>query len=114
MENLIEIGHYVTRAGKDAFDAWLSRLGDTRTQAKIASRIDRLAAGNFGDCKSVRQGLYELRIRWGPGFRIYYSMPRKLCVLLLCGGDKHRQQADNTRAMEYLEDYRKRTKDHEA
>jgi probable addiction module antidote protein len=62
---VIEIRHYVSRVGKDVFDDWLTQLADARAQAKIATRINRLAAGNFGDCKSLRQGLYELRIDLG-------------------------------------------------
>ena len=62
MKSVVEIRHYITGVGKDVFDDWLSDLADARTQAKIATRIDRLAAGNFGDCKSLRQGLCELRI----------------------------------------------------
>jgi len=85
---MIEIRHYVNRAGKDVFDDWLTQLADARAQAKIATRINRLAAENFGDCKSLRQGLFELRIDWGPGYRVYYGMIGRDCVLLLCGGDK--------------------------
>lgn len=106
---MIEVRHYVTRGGKDVFDDWLSRLSDVRTQAKIASRINRLAAGNFGDCKPLKQGLWELRIDWGPGYRIYYAMTGKVCVLLLSGGDKRRQASDIDRALGYLKDYRERT-----
>jgi len=109
MENAIEIRHYVSRAGKDVFDDWLTGLADARTQAKIASRINRLAAGNFGDCKSLRQGLYELRIDWGPGYRFYYAMLVRVCVLLLCGGDKRKQSADIERALQYVRDYKERT-----
>jgi len=109
MENLIEVRHYLSRAEKDVFDDWLSQLADTRTQAKIASRINRLAAGNFGDCKPLRQGLCELRIDWGPGYRVYYAMLGRDCVLLLCGGDKRKQSSDIDRALLYLEDYRERT-----
>src|SRR5207245_5447900 len=65
MRIVVEVRHYVDRAGKDVFDDWLSRLADARAQAKIASRINRLAAGNFGDCRPLRQGLSELRINWG-------------------------------------------------
>ena len=65
MKNVIEIRHYVSRVGKDVFDDWLTQLGDARAQAKIAIRINRLAAGNSGDCKSLRQGLFELRIDGG-------------------------------------------------
>ena len=67
-----------------------------------------LALGNFGDCKPFRQGLYELRIDWGPGYRVYYAMIAKESVLLLCGGDKRKQSADIVRALEYLKDYKER------
>ena len=100
---MIEIRHYVAPAGKDVFDDWLSELADA-----IAARINRLAAGNFGDCKSLRQGLYELRVDWGPGYRVYYAMIGKACVLLLCGGDKRKQAADIERALEYLRDCKER------
>jgi len=105
---VIEIRHYVSRAGKDVFDDWLSELADARAQARIVTRIDRLAAGNFGDCKPLRQGVCELRIDWGPGYRVYYAMVGKVCVLLLCGGDKRKQSADIDRAIEYLRDYQER------
>jgi putative addiction module killer protein len=106
---VIEIRHYVTRTGKDVFDHWLTQLADARAQAKIAVRINRLAAGNFGDCKSLRQGLYELRIDWGPGYRVYYAMLGTLCVLLLCGGNKRKQSSDIDRALAYLKDYKERS-----
>ncbi len=106
---MIEIRHYVSRAGKDVFDDWLSQLADTRAEAKIASRINRLAAGNFGDCKLLRQGVCELRIDWGPGYRVYYAMLGRLCVLLLCSGDKRKQSSDVDRALEYLRDYKQRS-----
>ena len=105
---MIEIRHYVNPVGKDVFDDWLTELSDARAQAKIATRINRLAAGNFGNCKSLRQGLYELRVDWGPGYRVYYAMIGKACVLLLCGGDKRKQAADIERALEYLRDYKER------
>jgi len=79
-----------------------------RAQARIATRIDPLAAGNFGDCKPLRRGVCELRIDWGPGYRVYYAMVGKVCVLLLCGGDKRKQSADIDRAIEYFRDYQER------
>ena len=103
-----EVRHYVSRAGKDVFDDWLTHLADARTQAKIASRINRLAAGNFGDCKSLRQGVSELRIDWGPGYRVYYAMIGRECVVLLCGGDKRTQSSEIGRALQYLRDYKER------
>jgi len=87
----------------------LTQLADARAQAKIAIRINRLAAGNFGDCKPLRQGLSELRIDWGPGYRVYYAMIGRECVLLLCGGDKRKQSADIERALEFLKDHRERS-----
>ena len=106
----MEIRHYVDGTGKDVFDDWLTRLADARAQAKIMVRINRLAAGNLGDCKALGRGLYELRIDWGPGYRVYYTMTGRECVLLLCGGDKRRQASDIVRGLEYLRDYRKRDK----
>jgi putative addiction module killer protein len=107
---VLDVRHYVSRAGKDVFDAWLTQLADARSQAKIATRINRLALGNFGDCKPLRQGLCELRIDWGPGYRVYYAMVGKECVLLLCGGDKRKQSMDIMRALEYLKDYKERAR----
>jgi len=106
---VIEIRRYVTRAGKDLIGDWLAGL-DARLRAKIATRIDRLSLGNFGDCKSLRQGVSELRIDWGPGYRMYYAMLGTTCVLLLCGGDKRKQASDINRAIEYLHDYKERTR----
>lgn len=105
----IEIRHYVDRAGKDIFDEWLTGLRDARAQAKIATRINRLVLGNFGDCKSLGRGLTELRIDWGPGYRVYFATIGKKCVLLLCGGDKRKQRADIGRAAQHLKDYKERS-----
>lgn len=105
----MEIRHYISRAGRDVFDDWLTQLADARAQAKIASRVNRLAAGNFGDCRPLRHAVCELRIDWGPGYRVYYAMIGRESVLLLCGGDKRKQSADIERALHYLKDYKERT-----
>lgn len=110
MTEWIELRRYVTPDGKDVFGEWLARLRDARAQAKIVVRLDRVAAGNFADCKSLRGGLCELRIDWGPGYRVYYAMIGKTCVLLLAGGDKRKQSSDIERALAYLKDYRQRTR----
>jgi len=86
----------------------LTALRDLRAQATIAARINRLAAGNFGDCKSLGRGLHELRIDWGPGYRAYYAMIGRNGVLLLCAGDKRKQASDIQRAAAYLQDYNRR------
>ena len=107
---VMEIRRYLTKTGRDVFGEWLSGLKDNRTRAKIVARIDRLSAGNFGDCKSLRGGLFELRIDWGPGYRVYYALDGRTCILLLCGGVKRKQSADIKRAAEYLKDYLGRTR----
>jgi putative addiction module killer protein len=106
---VIEIRRYVTRGGVDVLAAWLADL-NLIAQAKVVTRIDRLALGNFGDCKPLRDGVSELRIDWGPGYRLYYAMLGRACVLLLCGGDKRKQTSDINRAIEFLEDYKERTR----
>jgi putative addiction module killer protein len=103
---MMEVRRYVTEAGKDVFGQWLSELSDARARAKIATRIDRLTVGNFGDCKPLRDGVWELRIDWGPGYRVYYGMLERTCVLLLCGGDKRKQASDIKRAVEYWKEYK--------
>lgn len=80
-----------------------------KARARIVARIDRLSLGNFGDCKPLREGVSELRIDWGPGYRVYYAMLGRTCVLLLCGGDKRRQSSDIKLAIKYLQDFKERT-----
>jgi putative addiction module killer protein len=110
----IEIRHYVTPAGKDVFEDWLAGLPDLQAQARIAVRINRLSAGNFGDSKSLGGGLSELRIDWGPGYRMYYARAGVQSILLLCGGDKRTQSADIQRAGRYWKDYKARVRRDEA
>ena len=84
----------------DEFDEWLSVLADQRAVAKIASRIERLGLGNPGDVKPVGEGISEMRVTHGPGYRIYYKQTGKTIVLILCGGDKSTQDKDIQRAKE--------------
>ena len=84
----------------DEFDNWLSALSDQRAVAKIVSRIERLGLGNAGDVKPVGEGISEMRLTYGPGYRIYYKQTGKTIVLILCGGDKSTQAGDIRRAKE--------------
>ncbi|MDE2332780.1 MAG: type II toxin-antitoxin system RelE/ParE family toxin [Bradyrhizobium sp.] len=82
----------------DEFDNWLTALRDQRAVAKIISRIERLGLGNAGDVKQVGEGISEMRLAYGPGYRIYYKQIGKTIVLILCGGDKSSQDNDIKRA----------------
>lgn len=81
------------------FDAWLTGLRDAQAVARITARIDRLAAGNPGDVKRLGSSVSEMRIDYGPGYRVYYTQRGSVLVLLLCGGDKRTQDADIKRAI---------------
>jgi putative addiction module killer protein len=76
------------------FSTWLSALRDIRAKAKILARIDRLALGNPGDVAPVGNGVSEMRIHYGPGYRVYFMQLGKNVVVLLCGGDKNSQDSD--------------------
>lgn len=78
----------------DVFTQWISQLRDDRAVARIAVRIDRLASGNPGDVEPVGEGISEMRIDYGPGYRVYYMQRGTVLVLLLCGGDKKTQKKD--------------------
>lgn len=78
----------------EAFETWLTELKDQRGKAKIVARIDRLALGNPGDVSPVGEGVSELRIHFGPGYRVYFVRRRMAFVVLLCGGDKGSQDRD--------------------
>ncbi|KQP07696.1 addiction module antitoxin RelB [Methylobacterium sp. Leaf99] len=80
------------------FDQWLRHLRDIRAKARIALRIDRLMLGNPGDVRPVGEGVSELRIDVGPGYRVYFVRRGDLWIMLLCGGDKGGQERDIRRA----------------
>ena len=82
------------------FDAWLSRLKDVRGKALLLARIRSAERGNFGDCESVGDGVSEIRIHYGPGYRVYFTRRDETVYVLLCGGTKRRQQRDIRRARE--------------
>ena len=82
------------------FNVWLSKLKDNKGKARIIARIKAVELGNLGDVASVGQGVSEMRIHFGPGYRVYYKQHGKVVILLLLGGDKGTQQRDIIKAQE--------------
>lgn len=103
-----EIQIYVREDGVAPFSEWLAGLRDVRGRAKIRTRLDRLELGNFGDCRGVGDGVQELRIDYGPGYRVYFGQVNTTLILLLCGGDKASQAQDIQTAKSYWQDYGRR------
>ncbi|MDB6033450.1 MAG: addiction module protein [Verrucomicrobiales bacterium] len=92
--------------GTVPFSEWFDALLDMRTRQKIDARLARVRLGNLGDCNSVGNGVSELRIDYGPGFRVYFGQDGLEVVILLCGGDKSTQKRDIRKAQEYWADYK--------
>ena len=103
-----EIQRYITSEGRIPFAEWLASLRDREARARINSRLGRVRLGNLGDCRSVGEGVCELRIKYGPGYRVYFGQIGTTIVLLLCGGDKSTQVEDILKAKEYWTDYERR------
>ena len=82
----------------ETFSKWLRKLSDRRAKALIVARIERVGSGLMGDVQSVGDGISELRIHYGPGYRLYFCRRGEEIIILLCGGDKSTQQADIERA----------------
>jgi putative addiction module killer protein len=87
------------------FQKWLRKLGDERAQAIVAARLMRLAAGHPGDVAPVGEGISELRIHYGPGYRVYFRQADGVIILLLCGGDKGSQSRDIAMAKRIAADW---------
>ena len=104
---MFEVQAYKDEAGRVPYAEWLRVLVDTQAKARVLVRVARMAAGNFGDCKPVGDGVWELRIDWGPGYRVYYAQAGKQLVLLLTGGDKRKQQADFAAAVSYWDNWKR-------
>lgn len=102
-----KVEFYVTANGKSPFVEWLESLRDIKARAQIKKRLRRAELGNLGEYNSVGQGVYEMKIHFGPGYRAYFGMDGQHFVLLLCGGDKSTQSKDIKLAQEYWADWRK-------
>ena len=104
-----EIREYIRGDGKNYFRKWLRSLQDKQARAKIRVRLNRIRLGNFGDAKAVGNGVNEIRIHHGPGYRIYFGRVSNTIVLLLCGGDKKTQHQDIQKAQAFWKDYQGRS-----
>ena len=107
---MIRVVHYVTSNGKDHFGEWLQSQ-NSQVRARIQTRIDRIELGNFGDRKGVGEGVSELRIDFGPGYRVYYGRDGETLVILLARGTKKRQARDIERAQMLWNEYKREKRD---
>jgi putative addiction module killer protein len=99
---------FTTLTGVCPVETWLAALRDRLARARVRVRIDRLSLGNAGDARLVGDGVWELRIDYGPGYRVYYAQSGSDSLLLLCGGDKTTQARDIVLAHTYWADYQQR------
>lgn len=105
-----EIRRYRTATGDEPFTQWLWELPDRQVRARVLVRLERLEVGNFGDSRFLRHGVSELRIDWGPGYRVYFGRDGKTVIVLLCGGDKRKQDTDIEKAVALWQEYGNRKK----
>ncbi len=105
---MVELRIYTDAQSNAPFEQWLETLKDRTARAKVRARLERVKAGNFGDCKAVRDGVQELRIDHGPGYRVFLSRQGPVVVLLLCGGDKGDQERAIRQAIGFLNDWKQR------
>jgi len=102
------ISYYLTETGEKPFKVWLDGLKDIVARQKIRIRLDRVRLGNLGKNRSVGEGVYELKVDCGPGYRVYYGLEKKTVVLLLIGGDKSSQRKDIIQAKNYWGNHKRR------
>ena len=89
-----ELKSLVLDSGRCPFEEWMEGLRDLKGVAIVRTRLDRVTLGNLGNCRSLKGGMWELKIDFGPGYRVYYGMHRERIILLLGGGDKSSQDRD--------------------
>ena len=104
---------YKTVTGKRPFREWMDSLRDMQAKVAIETRLDRVIEGNFGPCEPVGDGVFELKINLGPGYRVYFGKVGQHIVLLLCAGSKRTQDKDIKTAKIFFEDYKRREHSHE-
>src|SRR5271163_4147268 len=104
---MMELRRYRASDGHVPYSEWLRDLDDS-IAGRVAAYVDRMKSGNFGNSEPVGQGVSELKLDFGPGYRVYYIRDGITVVILLCGGDKRSQQADIRQAQEFATDYWRR------
>lgn len=102
---MLQVEEYVSKAGNSPFQRWFDGL-KSQAQAKVAAALYRMEQGNMGDVAPVGAGVYERRIHWGPGLRVYFGRDGGRLIVLLGGGSKHRQQRDIAAANKHWKEYR--------
>lgn len=106
----LEIDYYQSQSGYTPFRNWFETLRDRNAKAVIDARLIRLRLGNLGRCATLGAGLYELKINYGPGYRVYFDKAAQKLILLLCGGDKSTQAQDIRIAHRYWKDFKETPK----
>jgi putative addiction module killer protein len=101
-----EIVAFRAKDGQVPFEEWLDELSDKKAVARVLARLARVRQGNLGDWKSVGEGVSELRVDYGPGYRVYFGLKGQTLVVLLCGGDKRTQDRDIRLAKQYWQEYK--------
>ena len=101
-----EIVAFRASDGQVPFEKWLDELNDQRAIARVLARLARVRLGNLGDCKPVGEGVSELRVDYGPGYRVYFGQKGQTLVVLLCGGNKRTQDRDILLAKQYWHEYK--------
>ena len=107
---MYDIQTYRTDDDVEPYVAWLGALPDRQAKARIVVRVNRMAGGNLGDVKPVGDGVWEARIDYGPGYRLYYAQAGRRLILLLIGGDKRTQQSDIAKAHDYWNNWQMQRK----
>ena len=101
-----EVVAFRARDGRVPFEEWLDDLKDKRAVARVLARLARVRLGNLGDCKPVGDGVSELRVDYGPGYRVYFGQKGRTLVVLLCGGDKRTQDRDIRLARQFWQEFK--------
>lgn len=99
---------YKTENGKEPFTEWVESLKDKIALAQVNNRVRRLALGHYGDCKRIAKDIFELRIHYGSGLRVYFAEQNQTVIILLLGGNKGSQKRDIKKAITYWQDYKER------